>query len=562
MPSLLDQEVTSSSLRSWPNEIGMPKSSSNQTAEFSKSADDVIGPFWRTSGSDTTVDGKDVNQDLSPKELSHSVLLPPQNNCSMTSEEPSHPSLDSSSNSEETAKRPLHEKPRLTLSAYHRREETVRVADSDASRILSDSYDVDGRGCGILGHGAMSTVRIATRRSDGLKVAVKSISKYDVLRSRRLRQNRNRRYLDEWEILSLLEDNPNVVSLLDVFETDDEVQLVLEYCSGGELYSAIERDHDVNPPPNGANREGRAASITSQMLAALDDLHSRGIVHRDVKPENILLTNDTFTTVKLCDFGLARLLVDETDSDSSSCEGDTSPLTPGRRRAFSTVGSDLYAAPEVSTRDGYGTAVDMYSLGVTIYVFICGFPPALQLFADDKDDGKVHNISFPGKEWEAISENAKDLLRKMLDPDPDRRIQADDALKHNWISRYQRSQSPKPSISSARLFSPSKPRPTVDMELVKTRLFLNMDDLEGRKRTRAARGVGRKRRRLSSTRDDDSYIMAAAMQDLYQGVASAAASATAAAAGVICDEAAADVQVMDEEDCEENNSPFAMPLLV
>ena len=462
-------------------------------------------------------------------------------------------------------------RPRLTLSAYRRPEETVRVADPDVTRSISTFFDL-GSGA-ILGHGAQSTVRLALRRSDGLKVAIKSISKYDVIRSRRLRQSKNRRYLDEWEILQLLGDNSNVVSLLDVFETDDEVQLVLDYCAGGELYSAIEQQQEVDSDESALRRERRAARIASQMLSALDDLHSKGIVHRDVKPENILLTNAEGTDVKLCDFGLARLLVDESDTDSSCSEGDSSPLTPGRRRAFSTVGSDLYAAPEVSARDGYGTSVDVYSLGVTLYAFLCGFPPTAPLPSETAAAVATTTtttttatpesacrptlpteqwVAFPGEGWERISESAKDLLRKMLDPEPERRISAEEAFKHGWIAQHAEAEKNKdlPATSRvARMFSPSKPRPTVDLELVRSRLCRNMDDLDSTgssttsrsKRSRKSKGVGRKRRRVSGS----DFLMAAAMEDLYEGVAAAAESATAAAAGVLCDEETEHVCVVD-----------------
>merc|ERR1712232_458014 len=91
-------------------------------------------------------------------------------------------------------------KPRLTLSAFRRPEQTVRLTESDPTRCLENEYDLRGPGCGVLGHGAFSTVRLGIRRSDRVKVAVKSIAKHEALRARRLRRG-GRRHLDEWDIL-------------------------------------------------------------------------------------------------------------------------------------------------------------------------------------------------------------------------------------------------------------------------------------------------------------------------------------------------------------------------
>lgn len=431
----------------------------------------------------------------------------------------------------------LRSRPRLTLSAFRRPEESVRVADPDCSRKLTESY----RLCGGIGHGAMSTVRLAERISDGVKFAVKTVSKHDVLRTRRF--GRRRRHMDEWEVLRMLEDNPNVVDLIDVFETEDEVQMVLEYCKGGELFDYIQRKRTISS--SYIPSEAKAAKITEQMLSVLNDLHGRGIVHRDVKPENLLLTCDDGSEVKICDFGIARLLLDECDSES--CSSDDEGTSPGRMRAYSRVGSDLYAAPEVCMGDGYGTAVDMYSLGVTIYVLLYGFSPSFDL----QEDGEV-GVSFPDNQWSQVSDDAKKLIRQMLEVDPDQRITAERALESPWIKRHAGTHhfSGGNSHMAARrrashLFalSPTKPRPPVDLELVKARLYKNIES--ARKRSKAGiRGTRKKPRMTSKTeRVDERRSMPArggdalmSMADLYRGVASAATSAANAAKGVICDE--------------------------
>jgi tRNA A-37 threonylcarbamoyl transferase component Bud32 len=209
-------------------------------------------------------------------------------------------------------------KPPLTLSAFRRPEETVRLTDCDASRLLENEYNLRAPECRVIGHGAFSTVRLAIRFSDGRRVAVKSISKFDALRSRRLRRAGSR-HMDEWEIMQLLKNNPYVLTLLDVFETNDEIHLITEYCQGGELFDAIKKKGSRrNSFRRGRYSEPQAARITHQILRALVDLHAHGIVHRDIKPENILLLNsdESDIQVKLCDFGVARRQCESSDSSS------------------------------------------------------------------------------------------------------------------------------------------------------------------------------------------------------------------------------------------------------
>mmetsp|Transcript_23036 Transcript_23036/g.34304 ORF Transcript_23036/g.34304 Transcript_23036/m.34304 type:complete len:901 (-) Transcript_23036:113-2815(-) len=471
---------------------------------------------------------------------------------------------------------------KLTLSAYRKPESAVRLTSAPPNRLLSHDYDLkvqvahspsssssspspsnnnsssnikkdNNNNSRILGHGASSTVRLARHRRTNQKVAVKCIGKHLILRNHLFQKkfrsaantsgsNSNTKAtantkpvsLEECELLKLIRGrHENIINLLDVYETDNEVQMVMEYCAGGELYDDIitrrrrKKITSVSPKKTNASdnieddksntsststtsttagyTEAQAAQIARQMLSALSYLHSNGIVHRDVKPENILLVSDdpSDLTVKLSDFGLARILpevnVDVTGSG-------TAPLTPPgtRSRAYSRVGSDYYAAPEVTFGSGgYGTAVDVYSLGVTLYILLSGVPPAskhqprcgsfvldgscgcgddedvddssydsecsspsLSSYSSSEEDlthdkvsvnvpkdhgtstcstttrklknktKRVPPIDFPSKQWSNISNCAKDLIRRMLHPDPNLRIQAQDALQHEWILSY------------------------------------------------------------------------------------------------------------------------------
>jgi serine/threonine protein kinase len=342
--------------------------------------------------------------------------------------------------------------PRLTLSAFRRPENTVRLTGADPLRRLEDDYDLHAPGCGVLGHGSFSTVRLAASRSSpGLHVAVKSIAKVDALRSRRLRSASDRG-MDEWDILRTMRNHPHIIHLYDVYETNEEIHLVTEYCAGGELFDAIQRRH--NRGAHGSRRghysEYQASRIMMQLLSAVSDLHALDIVHRDIKPENIVLVDplhhdddDTAIKVKLCDFGVARSIFrnsrsimtlavtpSENRDSNESPRDELSPLTPARARAFSMLGSNYYVAPEICYGSPYDPAVDVYSLGVTLYILLCGLPP---VFADDANEEDSRHVIFPEAYWHGTSESAKSLLLKMLDPEPSSRITASEALRDAWV---------------------------------------------------------------------------------------------------------------------------------
>lgn len=249
-----------------------------------------------------------------------------------------------------------------------------------------------------------------------------------------------------------------------------------------------------------------------------------------VKPENILLTKPIEAGnihVKLCDFGVARPLVEhDTTFTAAVCissDGEASPLTPSSRsRSFSTVGSDYYAAPELAYGGSYGTAVDIYSLGVTLYIILCGFPPVfgdtLNEYIDDDDD---FQILFPDAYWSNISEGAKNLLRKMLHPDAAARITAREALDDAWIQDC--CQKNRQQFSKTQL----------DLDLVRNQLFKRLGERKKRQSMPQDTQLRKRHRRRLERRASTSALMALA--DLYRGVAApsvvmAAASAAAAEA--------------------------------
>ena len=373
--------------------------------------------------------------------------------------------------------------PKLTLSAYRRPERAVRLTDAPPGRVLRAEYEL----CrALLGHGAGAAgVRLARRRRDGRPAAVKTIAKHDALglwsRSSRGRvgarrargasprdvagearqQLRRAPRLDEADVLASLRGCPGVVQLLDVYETHQEVHLVMEHCAGGDLFDCLRRRQQRRRRPQKPFTEPETAAVARTLLSALDALHSRSIVHRDIKPSNILLVApdeagdplQPLGAVKLADFGLARLLRDQADTaDSASDIPSEEPSLKRRGRAYSRVGSDYYAAPEVHLGAGYDTPVDVYSLGVTLFVMLCGAPPSSTSLFESEDADLINEdlgrLALPGQAAPPsmdstaglfptglhISSAARDLISNMIHPDPDERITASEALQHEWIT--------------------------------------------------------------------------------------------------------------------------------
>jgi len=359
---------------------------------------------------------------------------------------------------------------KLTLSSYWRPETSVRLTNANPSTSIHSKYELlHPSTCRTLGHGASSTVRLAYRKSDGAPVAVKVIAKHDALglwiktnicrtivrqsmtsptdAAGEMRQHVRRPVprLDEADVLTSLQGTEGIVQLLDVYETCEEVQLVLEYCDGGDLFDCIKM--------KGSFSEMETATVAQTILRVLDTLHSRNIVHRDIKPENILLESEDgdhhLLSVKLTDFGLARVLQNDQDSKASSQDSLEDSSSARRSRAYSRVGSDYYAAPEVHKGSGYDTPVDIYSLGITLYVMLCGTPPSStssffshEDFSDEEastssvsESSVYHSQLFPSEL--KISSSAQDLIIKMIHPDPSKRILARDALNHEWVVQHE-----------------------------------------------------------------------------------------------------------------------------
>jgi len=269
----------------------------------------------------------------------------------------------------------------------------------DANSDFGRKYKLDDK---ELGTGAFSTVVLATSKAEGAqKVAVKCIRKTPDLKKEDVDSLH-----EEVAVLRSVE-HPNIVKLHDFFEEKKMYYMVIELMEGGELFERIVKKTFYN--------EMDARGLVRILLDALAYLHGRGIVHRDLKPENLLLKspfNDF--DIKLADFGFAKKV--EGKSLDTQCG------TPG------------YVAPEILKGKKYGTAVDMWSCGVIIYILLGGYPP----FHDDNHailyrKIKAADYAFDPQYWDQVSDDAKDLIRKMLVVDPDKRLTASQALRHPWF---------------------------------------------------------------------------------------------------------------------------------
>jgi len=252
----------------------------------------------------------------------------------------------------------------------------------------------------VLGQGAFSVVKEASHKITKEKYAIKVIKKTTVAGEdiKLLRR----------EIANLKTlDHPNILKLYEVYEDKEFFYLVMELVQGKELFDKIVE--------RGQYSERDAANITRQFVSAIEYLHSKGIAHRDLKPENLLsLGSGDKEIIKVADFGLSKNF--------------------GEEKMMTSCGSPGYVAPEVLESESYDKAVDMWSIGVILYILLVGYPP----FYADTDPQLFKKImacdyAF-GEGWENISDTAKNLVKSLLVKDPKKRLTASQCLAHPWFS--------------------------------------------------------------------------------------------------------------------------------
>lgn len=271
-----------------------------------------------------------------------------------------------------------------------------------ASQRLEDLYMDPDTGPMLLGEGHYGKVRKMFRRQDKLAVAVKTVF---------LKKESYRKLvMSEIATLIRLRSSPHVAQLLQYFETEDSFHLVMEFCAGGTLM-------DLALTRTRALRERQLARFARLVITAICDLHQHGIVHRDIKPDNIALTSrDLKTTdVKLIDLGLAAEI----------------PVKSQPLQSF--VGTPFFMAPEILRRR-YNEKCDLWSAGITIY----GLASREMPFIGRSDRELLVNICkapipFESPCWQFYSNALRGFLKALLTRDPLRRMSARQALQHKWL---------------------------------------------------------------------------------------------------------------------------------
>jgi len=264
-----------------------------------------------------------------------------------------------------------------------------------------------------LGSGMSGSVVVVKHRMTGQEFACKSVY------FNRLNQEIENDLRTELDLLKQL-DSPHIIKIYESWEDKKHLHILLERLTGGELYTnLIERE---------AYTESHANDLFKQMLKSIYYCHAHGIAHRDLKLENFLFESPKANELKLIDFGLSK----------KYCTGRAI------RSMSSVVGTTYYIAPEVlklrmgrGGKKGYDKECDMWGLGVILFMMLCGRPPFDAKTGNDEDIFRViikGNYRMDDNEWLDVSSECKDLVRKLLQKKPNKRITASQALKHPWIS--------------------------------------------------------------------------------------------------------------------------------
>ena len=250
-----------------------------------------------------------------------------------------------------------------------------------------------------IGKGTFGKVKLGTHTLTGEKVAVKILEKEKIKDTSDVE-----RVSREIKILKLVR-HPNVISLYEIIETPKQLYLIMEYACGGELFNYIVARTRL--------KESQACLFLQQLLSGVEYLQRLGVVHRDLKPENLLL--DENNNLKIVDFGLSNLYKSE-ELLKTAC------------------GSPCYAAPEMIAGKRYhGSRVDVWSCGVVLFAMLCGYLPF-----EDPNTSSLYKKILGGEyrcgAW--VSAEAQDILKKILNTNPEGRYTVEMIRNHPWYLRH------------------------------------------------------------------------------------------------------------------------------
>ncbi|OCT60917.1 hypothetical protein XELAEV_18046941mg [Xenopus laevis] len=276
-------------------------------------------------------------------------------------------------------------------------EPEYRDVTINTTEKVTDYYDVEER----LGTGKFGQVfRIVEKKSKKI-YAGKFLKAYSAKDKEGIRQ--------EIATMNCLH-HPKLVQCVDAFESKADMVMVLELVSGGELFERIiDEDFELT--------EREVIKYMKQICEGVEFIHKQGIVHLDLKPENIMCVNKTGTKIKLIDFGLARRL--------ESC--------PNLKVLF---GTPEFVAPEVINYEPIGYSTDMWSIGVICYILVSGLSP----FMGDNDNETLANVTsgtwdFDDEAFDEISEEAKDFISSLLKKAMKNRLNCTQCLQHSWLQK-------------------------------------------------------------------------------------------------------------------------------
>eukprot|EP00183_Erythrolobus_madagascarensis_P001666 CAMPEP_0185850800 /NCGR_PEP_ID=MMETSP1354-20130828/4798_1 /TAXON_ID=708628 /ORGANISM="Erythrolobus madagascarensis, Strain CCMP3276" /LENGTH=419 /DNA_ID=CAMNT_0028551525 /DNA_START=31 /DNA_END=1290 /DNA_ORIENTATION=- len=276
--------------------------------------------------------------------------------------------------------------------------------ESAAGQNISNYYRL-GR---TIGSGSFGSVRLAESKDpdDSTIYVVKVIEKGD-----ERNRMKYRKYLDRETAILRSVRHPNIVAIYDIFESEKNLSLVMEYCDGGDLFDRISESNSLT--------EKDASAIFTQLLSALEYLHGKGIVHRDIKPANFLAASKEGPVVaKLTDFGLSNVQVDEADESLRT-----------------HVGTPYFLPPEIINGETYGNKVDIWAMGISLYYLLSGRFPFDGRSREEAFNRMVHaEVQFPESPWSDITDDAKDFIKCLLHKRPEMRPSAGEAMDHPWLT--------------------------------------------------------------------------------------------------------------------------------